>query len=78
MTKFGYSGPIICSLKASKNYFSQVYGQKFGQKCHYWGEFGQNRSFLVKLVKIGSFWDQIGDTDRNLGRVAKKNFSRGF
>ena len=33
-SKFGESGQNILSLKVSKNYFSQVYGQKFGQKCH--------------------------------------------
>ena len=33
-SKFGESGQIIFSLNVSKNYFSQVYGQKFGQKCH--------------------------------------------
>ena len=54
--KFRVIDPIFFSLKVFKNYFSQVYGQKFGQKCHEWGQFGQNRSFLVKMVKIGSFW----------------------
>ena len=33
MSKFG--GQVIVSLKFSKNYFSQVYGKKFGlKKCH--------------------------------------------
>ena len=39
MSKFDESGQIIFSLKVSKNYFSQVYGQKCG----------------VNLVKIGYF-----------------------
>ena len=58
MSKFGESGQKILSLKVSKNYFSQVYGQKFGQKCHYLRKFGQNRSFLVKMDKFGTFWGQ--------------------
>ena len=57
MSKFWESGPIIFSLKVSKNYSSQVYGQKFGQKCHYLRKFGQNRSFLVKNDQI---WDILG------------------
>ena len=56
MSKFWENGKIIFSLKVSKNYLSQVYGHIFGQKCHQWGEFCQNRSLLVKMVKIGSFW----------------------
>ena len=44
--KFGESGEIIWSLKVSKNYFSQV----FGQIC------GQNVINEVNLVKIGHFW----------------------
>ena len=43
--KFWESDKIIFSQKVSKNYFRQVYGQKFGQKCYYWGKFGQNRPF---------------------------------
>ena len=68
MSNFWESGPIILSLKVSKNYFSQIYGQKCAQKCHKWGQFGQNRSFLVKMVKIGSFW---GPKCRNLGKLLK-------
>ena len=34
---FGNSGQKSLSLKVDKNYFSQVYGHKFGQKCHQWG-----------------------------------------
>ena len=56
MSKFWESGPINFSLKVTKNYFSQVYGQKFGQKCHYLRKFVQNRSFLVKMDKFGTFW----------------------
>ena len=46
MSKFWESGPIILSLKVSKNYFSQVYGQQ----C------GKNIINGVNLVKIGHFW----------------------
>ena len=56
MSKFGEIGGIIFSLKDSKNYFNQIYGQKCGQTCHYWRKFGQNRSFLVKMVNFRSFW----------------------
>ena len=59
MSKIGESRKIIFSIKVSKNYFSQVYGQKLGQKCDLWGEFGQNRSFLLEMVKIWSFWGPI-------------------
>ena len=69
MSKFGVSGEIIFSLKVSKNYFSQVYGFNFGQKCHSWGQFCQNRSFLVKMLKIGSFWGQNDATGQNLLKV---------
>ena len=34
MLKFWKIGPIIFALNVSKNYFSQFYGQKSGQKCH--------------------------------------------
>ena len=30
----GEYGEQIVSVKVYKNYFSQVYGHKFGQKCH--------------------------------------------
>ena len=63
------SGQIFFSLNVSKNYFRQVYGHKFGQKCHYRGQFGQNWSFLVKMVKIGSFWGQNDATGQNLGKA---------
>ena len=46
MSKFWESGPIILFLKVSKNYFSQIYGQK----C------GKNVINGVNLVKIGHFW----------------------
>ena len=58
MSTFGESGEKSFSLKVSKNYFNQVYGHNFGQKCHYWGQFGQNMSFLVKMDKIESFWKE--------------------
>ena len=32
--KFGESGQNLYSLNVSKNYFSQIYGHKSGQKCH--------------------------------------------
>ena len=59
MTSYGKiwgSSKKSISLKVSKYYFSKFYGQKSGQKCHYWRKFGQNSSRLVKMVKIGSFW----------------------
>ena len=46
MSKFGESGQIIFSLKVSKNYFSQFYGQKLGK----------NVIDGVNLVKIVHFW----------------------
>ena len=52
----GQKKPKKQSLKVYKNYFIQVYGHKFGEKWHYWGQFCQNMSFLVKIAKIGSFW----------------------
>ena len=54
-SKIGEIGEIF-SIKVSKNYFCPVYGHKFGQKYPEWGQFGQNMSFLLKMVKIGSFW----------------------
>ena len=77
-SKFRESGQKIFSQNVSKNYFSQVYGHKFGQKCHKWGQFGQKRSFLVTMVKIGSFWGQNEATSQNLGKWAKYFFSKGF
>ena len=56
-SKFEESGQKILSL-VYKNYFSKVVGHTFGQKCHLWGQFGQNRSFLVKMRQIGTFLDQ--------------------
>ena len=46
MSKVRESGPIILSLKASKNYLSQIYGQKCDKNVIS----GDN------LVKIGHFW----------------------
>ena len=75
MSKFGEIGQIIFSHKVSKNYFIQVYGQKSGQKCHQWRKFGRNMSFLVKMVKIGSFWHSSGAKNdvicQNLEKVVK-------
>ena len=51
MSKFRESGKILITLKVSKNYFSHVYEQKFGQKfidgvnlvkIYLFGENGQN------------------------------------
>ena len=42
MSKFGESGQITFSLKVSNNYFSEVYGHKFGQNSHWLGQFDQN------------------------------------
>ena len=70
-SKFEESGQKFFSLQVFKNYFSQVYGHEFCQKCHKWGKFGQNRSFLVKIVKIVSFWGQNDATDKNLGKLVK-------
>ena len=56
MTKFWEIGPIILSLKVSKNYLSQVYGQKCGKmslmgsiwsKLVIFGENGQNWVILA-------------------------------
>ena len=33
-SKFGDSGQTILSLNVFKNYFTQVYGHKFGQICN--------------------------------------------
>ena len=41
-------------------------------------KFGQNRLFLVKMVKIGSFWGQIVATGQNLEKLVKKNFLKMF
>ena len=64
------------SLRVSKNYFSQVYGKKFGQKCHQCGQFCQNRSFLGEMVEIGSFWGQNDVLCQNLGKVVKYFFHK--
>ena len=62
------------SLKVSKNYFSQVYGHKFGQNCHKWGQFCQNRSFWVKMVQYWVILGQNGATGQNLWKVVKYYF----
>ena len=74
MSKFGENGKIFSSVNVSKNYFSQVYGHKFGQKCHKWGQFGQNRSFLVKMVQNWVILGQNGATGQNLGKLDKYFF----
>ena len=35
-------------------------------------------SFLVKMLKIGSFWGQNGASGQNLGKVVKKVFLKMF
>ena len=65
------SDKIIFSLKVSKNYFSQVYGHKPGQKCHQWRKFGQNRPFWVKLSKFGHFGGQNDIIFQKLGKAVK-------
>ena len=62
------------SLKVFKNFFIQVYGYKFGKKCHKWGQFGQNRSFWVKMVQYWVILGQNGATAQNLGKVVKYYF----
>ena len=58
--KFRESGQIFFSLKVFKNNSNQVYGHKFGHMCHKWDQFGQNRSFFVKMVQnwviLGAKW----------------------
>ena len=44
------------SWNCLKNYFSQVYEHNFGKRK--WGQFGQNRSFFVKMVTIGALGGQ--------------------
>ena len=68
MSKFGENCQIIFSLKVSKNYYSQVYWDKLGHKCHWWGPFAQNRSLLVEMVKIWLFWGQNDVIGQNLGK----------
>ena len=60
MPKFGERGQIIFSLKVYKNDFSQVYREKFGKKMSLIGQVGQNRSFFVNMVQIGSFLHNLG------------------
>ena len=43
-----------------------------------WVNLVKNRSFLVKMVKIGSFWGQNEATDQNLGKAIKFFFSLNF
>ena len=75
MSKIEESGKKIFSLKVSKNYISQVNGHIFGQKCHQWGQFGQNRSFSVKMAKIASLWRVKMTSYVKIWRKWSKNFS---
>ena len=54
-SKFGENGQTNFSLKVSKNYLSRVYGYILVKNVINGGRFGQNRTFLVKMVKIRPF-----------------------
>ena len=60
MSKFGESGQIIFSQNVSKNYFSQVYGQKCGKNVINGVNLVKIGHFFVKMVKNGSFWHNLG------------------
>ena len=74
MSKVGETGQIIFSQKNSNNYFNLVYRQKFVQKCHYWFQFGQNRSGenVPNSLIFGGKNDAIC---QNFGKVVKRSFS---
>ena len=72
--KFRESGQIFFSLQFFKNNFCQVYGHKFGQKCHKCGQFDQNRSFRVKMVQYWVILGQNGAAGQNLGKFVKYYF----
>ena len=78
MGKFWESGPIIVFVKVSKNYFSQVYGHKFGQNVINGGQFDQNRSFWMKMVQNWVILGQNGATGQNLGKMVEYFFSKSF
>ena len=65
MSKFGESGQIICSLNVSKNYFSPVFGHNFGQ----------NSSFLLKILKIGAFLGLKWPHMSKFGKIGQIFFS---
>ena len=77
MSKFWESGPIMLSLKVSKNYFSQVYGQKCGKNVingfnlvklgHFWWKWSKSGNF-------GIFWDQNDVIVQNLAKEVKLFF----
>ena len=75
---FGKLVTYLFSIKVYKNHFSQVYGYKLGQKCHSWGQFGQTWSFLVKMVKIGSFGTKNDVVIQNFGKLIKKFYSKSL
>ena len=56
MEKFGEIGQLIFSLKFQKIILVLVYGHLFCQNVINGGQFGQNRSLVVKMVKFGLFW----------------------
>ena len=68
---FRERGQIFFSLNVFKNYLSQVYGYKFGQKCHKWGQFCQNRPFWVKMAKNWVILAQNDVIDQNFEKVVK-------
>ena len=55
MSKFGESGEIILSLKVSKNYFDQVYGQKFGKNVINGANLDKIGHFCGKCSKLSHF-----------------------
>ena len=75
MSKFRESGKILITLKVSKNNFSHVYEQKFGQKCHWCGQFAQNISFWLKWSKLGNFVGQNEAISQKFGESGQKMFS---
>ena len=76
MSKIGEIGQINFYLKVSKNNFSQGYGHKFDQNSLLMGQFGQNRSFQVKMSQKPSFFGGKNDVIcQNFGKVIKKFFT---
>ena len=72
MSKFGEIGQIIFSLKVSKNYISVRFMDIILDKnVINGGQFGQNRSFFMKMFKIGTFWGQNDPICQNLGKLVK-------
>ena len=72
MQKFEEISEIICSLKVSKNYFSEVFGHKFGQKCQNFGHFHKKLPILTKLTPLMTFLTKIMSI--NLTEIIFRNF----